>query len=325
MALNRREAIGSALLLAAAGGAASAPPAPAPRGPDATISLWTAGPPGAPATLPAERIVQRSQSATPDRAVELVANPRMDWFRPAKPNGGAVLICPGGGYQRVVMDHEGYALARLLATHGYHAFVLFYRLPGDGWAAGADVALQDAQRAMRLIRAQAVRAQAGIDAARVGVLGFSAGGHLAADLATRFARQTYAVVDAADRESARPSLAAPIYPVITMAEPHTHMGSRRRKLGENPSAAAIAAHSADRNVTAETPPTFLVHAEDDDVVPVENSLLMRAALKAAGVPVETHLFEKGGHGFGFDRLPGLPAELWPELFLRFARAHGLAG
>ena len=319
MALNRREAIGSALLLAAAAGGAAARSASG-NGPDGTIPLWPVAPPGSPAVLPAERIVQRSQSAEPDRAVELVATPRMDWFRAAAPNGGAILICPGGGYQRVVIDHEGHALARLLAGQGYHAFVLLYRLPGDGWAAGPDTALQDAQRAMRLIRARP-----GIDAKRVAVIGFSAGGHLAADLATRFATPTYAPVDAADTASARPALAAPIYPVITLSPPYAHMGSRRRKLGENPTPAQEAAHSADRNVTAETPPTFLVHAEDDHVVPVENSLLMRAALKAAGVPVETHLFEKGGHGFGFTRAPGLPAELWPQLFLRFATQHGLPG
>jgi len=213
-------------------------------------------------------------------------------------------------------------LARWLAAQGFTAYVLFYRLPGDGWKAGPDVALSDAQRAMRLIRARAIRDA--LDPERVAAIGFSAGGHLCADLATRHGAKTYEPVDAADRLGARPMLAAPIYPVISMSAPDAHMGSRKQLIGEDASPEREAAHAPHRNVTRETPPCFLLHAEDDDVVPVENSLLIRAALKAAGVPVETHLYPYGGHGFGMTRAVGKPVGAWPELFLSWTRSHGLA-
>ena len=200
-------------------------------------------------------------------------------------------------------------------------FVLFYRMPGDGWAAGPDVALSDAQRAMRLIRHRA--GDFGIDPARIGAMGFSAGGHLCADLATRFTARTYAPVDAADALSARPVLAAPIYPVISMTAPTAHTGSRTQLIGKDATPDRERAHSPHLNVTGDTPPVFLVHAEDDDVVPVENSLLLRAALKARGVPVETHLFTHGGHGFGLRNVTGKPAAAWPDLFLAWARTQGL--
>jgi acetyl esterase/lipase len=223
---------------------------------------------------------------------------------------------------RIVLDHEGYVLARWLAAQGFTAYVLFYRLPGDGWAAGPDVALSDAQRAMRLIRARATRDA--LDPERVAAIGFSAGGHLCADLATRHAVKTYDPVDAADKLAARPFLAAPLYPVISMSAPDAHMGSRQQLIGKNASAALEAAHSPHLNVSSTTPPCFLCHAEDDNVVPVENSLLLRAALKAAGVAVETHLFTQGGHGFGMTGAVGKPAGLWPELLMSWAHSQGLA-
>ncbi|RHW16275.1 alpha/beta hydrolase [Sphingomonas gilva] len=304
---------------------AAGPPAraagSAPAEPE-TIDLWPAGPPGAPTPLPAERIVQRSADPRiSDRFVEHVARPRMAVFRPARANGGAVLVMPGGGYVRVVIDKEGHELGRWLSARGYTVFVLFYRLPGDGWAAGPDVALSDAQRAMRLIRHRA--RDYDIDPARVAAMGFSAGGHLCADLATRFAHPAYAPVDAADALSARTVVAAPIYPVIGMRAPHAHAGSRAQLIGQGADEALEDAHSPHLNVSAETPPTFLVHAEDDGAVPVENSLLLRAALRAKGIPVETHLFARGGHGFGLRGAAGTPASVWPELFLAWAKTQGL--
>lgn len=329
MKLDRRSALLAALATPFAAHAQSAPPRgdkPLPAGladPIETIDLWPKGVPGKPARLPVEKVEERSTSAMlADRSVSGVANPRLAVFRPRVANGASVLIMPGGGYVRIVLDHEGYALARWLAAQGFTAYVLFYRLPGDGWKAGPDVALSDAQRAMRLIRARAIRDV--LDPERVAAIGFSAGGHLCADLATRHAAKTYDPVDAADRLGARPMLAAPIYPVISMSAPDAHMGSRKQLIGENASAAIEAAHAPHRNVDKSTPPCFLLHAEDDDVVPVENSLLLRAALKAAGVPVETHLFPYGGHGFGMTRAVGKPIGAWPELFLSWTRSHGLA-
>ncbi|KAB7643628.1 alpha/beta hydrolase [Polymorphobacter fuscus] len=297
--------------------AGKALPGPAPT---ETIDLWPAGAPGAPATLPSETVTERSTDpGRSDRAVAGIVRPRLVVFRPVQPNGGAMLVIPGGGFRHVVVDKEGYELGRWLAARGVTAFVLFYRLPGDGWAAGPDVALSDAQRAMRRIRHRA--AAFGIDPARVGAMGFSAGGHVCADLAARFATSTYAPVDAADALPARPLLAAPIYPVVSMTPPLAHPGSRTLLIGDNP--ALEAAHSPHRNIPADAPPCFLVHAEDDASVPVDNSLVLRAALRARNIAVETHLFTAGGHGFGLRGAVGKPAAAWPELFLAWATTQGL--
>ena len=325
-------------LLAAGGIAAALPGAllaqtPPPRAgnaspvglpePAETIDLWPRGAPGAPAVPLVETVEERSTDPLlADRAVWGIGRPRMAVFRPDRPNGAAVLLTPGGGYRWVVVDKEGYEMARWLAARGFTAFVLFYRLPGEGWAAGADVALADAQRAMRLIRHRAHGFA--VTPERVAAMGFSAGGHVCADLAARFAAPVYRAFDHADRLSARPFCAALIYPVVSMDAAIAHPGSREKLLGRSPSAADEAAHSPDRNVPADAPPHFLLHAEDDEVVPVENTLRLRAALRARQVPVETHLFAHGGHGFGLRKTAGKAVEAWPELWRAWARAVGLA-
>lgn len=290
--------------------------------PGEIIPLWPRRPPGAPAGLPAEQLVERAADGQPhDRYAAHIARPTIIVFRAAQPNGNAVLIAPGGGYVRVVTDKEGYETARWLNARGISAFVLRYRLPGDGWARRQDVPLQDAQRAMRLIRANARSFE--IDPQRLAMLGFSAGGHVAASLATRYAAQVYDPVDAADGLSARPQLAGLLYPVISMG-PFAHAGSRDELIGASARPADFVTYSPDRNVGVETPPTILVHAADDETVPVENSQRMFDALRAARVPTEMHVFEKGGHGFGL-RLPATStAARWPELFVTFARNHGFA-
>lgn len=287
-----------------------------------TIDLWPAGAPGAPPAGLREQVDERSTDPlVNDRAVHGISRPRLAVFRPDRPNGAAVMITPGGGYKWVVVDKEGYELGRWLAARGFTAFVLFYRLPGEGWLAGPDVALADAQRAMRLIRHRA--AGFGIDPERVAAMGFSAGGHVCADLAARFAAPVYQAVDAADRLSARPHSAAPIYPVVSMDPAIAHPGSRQILLGNNPSPQAEAAHSPDRNVPADAPPHFLLHAEDDDVVPVENTLRLHAALRARRIAVEMHLFANGGHGFGLRKAVGKPVEVWPDLWRAWSRTVGL--
>lgn len=330
MSIDRRAMIAGAALagLAAGASAQTAPPAtggalpPGLPEPTETIDLWPEGAPGAPPMPLVETVNERSTDPqVTDRAVFGISRPRMTVFRPDRPNGAAVLVTPGGGYRWVVIDKEGYEIGRWLSARGFTVFVLFYRLPGEGWAAGPDVALADAQRAMRVIRARA--RHFAIDPARVAAMGFSAGGHVCADLAARFDARIGDPVDAVDLLSARPFAAAPIYPVISMALPAAHPGSREKLLGFNPTAALEAAHSPDRNIPANAPPHFIVHAEDDDVVPVDNALLLRAALKARGVPVETHLFVHGGHGFGLRRAVGKPVEAWPELFRAWARTAGL--
>lgn len=330
MTLARRDLL---LGLAATGAAATvAAQTPPPRRggamvgglgePSETVDLWPRGAPGAPLAPLAEVVDERSRDADlTDRAVHGISRPRLVVFRPAVPNGAAVLVTPGGGYKWVVIDKEGYEVARWLSARGFTVFVLFYRLPGEGWAAGPDVALSDAQRAVRLIRHRA--RDWGVMPDRIAAMGFSAGGHVCADLATRFDAATYRPVDAADRLSARPDLAAPIYAVQSMMPPLAHSGSRTLLLGPNPTSAMERAHSPAVNVTARTPPTFLVHAEDDPTVPVGNTLELRAALVAARVPVETHLFTHGGHGFGLRRAMGKPAAAWPDMFLAWARSMGL--
>jgi acetyl esterase/lipase len=275
-----------------------------------------------PAAPPVETVTERSTDGlVTDRAVLGITRPRMTVFRPDRPNGAALLLMPGGGYRHVVVDKEGYEMARWAAARGFTCFVLFYRLPGEGWANRSDVALADAQRAMRLIRHRA--REFGIDPERVSAMGFSAGGHLCADLAARFAHRAYEPADEADTLSAKPHSAAPIYPVVTMDPRHAHAGSREKLLGATPSAALEAANSPDRNVPAGAPPHFILHAEDDDVVPVENALLLRQALKERKIPVETHLFQNGGHGFGLRLAIGKPAAAWPELWLEWARTVAL--
>lgn len=317
-----------ALGLAAKAGAQTRSPATADSrhmtwpDPVETIDLWPKGAPGAPAMLPVETVKERSKDkAYNDRYVFGISRPRMAVFRPTRPNGASVLITPGGGYNWVVIDKEGYEFARLLAAQGVTAFVLFYRLPHEGWAAGPDTPLSDAQRAMRLIRHRAKGY--GLDAKRVCAMGFSAGGHLCADLLTRFDAKVYAPVDAADRLSARPDFAAPIYPVVSMTLPTAHAGSRKNLVGENASPERERAHSPHNNVPANAPPVFLLHAEDDASVVVENSLLLRAALLAKKIPVETHLYADGGHGFGLRLAKGKTVEGWENVFFAWARKKGL--
>ncbi|MFM2287909.1 MAG: hypothetical protein RL684_1052 [Pseudomonadota bacterium] len=291
--------------------------------PTHSIDLWPKGAPGMPAIAPVEAVTERSANPQlQDRAVQGITSPRLAVFRPEHPNGASVLLFPGGGYQHVVIDREGYEMARWLAARAFTAFVLFYRLPGEGWAAGPDVALADAQRAMRVIRRRA--GDYALDPQRVCALGFSAGGHLCADLAARFATPTYAAVDDADALPARPLCAAPIYPVVSMQSGIAHAGSRRLLIGADANATLEAAHSPDRNIPGDAPAHFIVHAEDDHAVPVENSLLLRAALKAKGIAVETHLFREGGHGFGLRNAAGKPVEAWPELWRAWAGSVGLA-
>lgn len=290
--------------------------------PSQTIDLWPKGAPGAPAVLPVEHTEETfPDGATHFRHVSGIAVPRLAAFPAAKPNGAAVLIIPGGGYSSNYYDHEGYMVADFLNQLGVSAFVLFYRLPGEGWANRSDVPLADAQRAMRLIRASAQHFS--LDPARLAALGFSAGGHLCASLLTRYDATVYAPADSADTQSAKPFLAAPIYPVQSMDASVAHMGSRDNLLGPNPTPEQITLYSPDQNITTSTPPCFLAHAEDDNVVPVANTLRLRAALRAASVVCETHLFAEGGHGFGMTGAEGKPAHEWPNLFARFAQSRGL--
>jgi acetyl esterase/lipase len=281
------------------------------------IPMWPDGPPGS-ARFPApQEILERSKDpAVQDRAVLAITNPGLLVYRPERPNGTALLVTPGGAYQRVVIDKEAAEIAPRFTQSGVTVFRLVYRLPGMGQS--TDAPLMDAQRAMRLIRGNA--AEWGLDPARIGILGFSAGGHLAAQLANGFDRQVYAPVDEVDRLSARPDFLALGYPVITMDEAFTHAISRRELIGETPSAEAITAYSNEQHVTRNTPQAFLFHADDDADVPVTNSLVLYQALRRAGVPAEMHIFRQGGHGFSLRFAVGLPAAQWPDLMLNWMKS-----
>lgn len=286
-------------------------------GPVERVPLWPGTPPGGPAPSLALRVVERS----PDpgkyhlRALSGVARPVFAVVRASSPSGSALLILPGGGYRELAVD-TAFAAARRFAQQGVTAFVLLYRLPREGWRNGPIVPLQDAMRAMRVLRASA--AQYAIDPARIAVLGFSAGGHLAAMLSLRVGDNVYAPVDSADRESPRPFFAALLYPVITMLPPYAHEASREMLLGDNPSLSEREAYSCERLVTPGAPPMFLTAAADDADVPVENTLAMFAALRRAQLPAEMHIFQRGGHGFGLGNASE-PLSAWPGLLLAWLR------
>ena len=210
-------------------------------------------------------------------------------------NGAAILIFPGGGYSGLANDHEGMAVAKAFNSIGVTAFLIKYRLPSDEIMIDKTIApLQDAQRAVQMVRQEA--AKWGIDPSRIGIIGFSAGGHLASTEGTHFDK---ILIENNNNISVRPDFMMLIYPVITFG-PKTHAGSRESLIGKAPSQELIDLYSNEKHVTSNTPPTFLIHAEDDDVVPVENSLMMYEALLHAKVKTEMHLFQNGGHGFGMN-------------------------
>jgi acetyl esterase/lipase len=283
------------------------------------IALWPGNPPGSPATLPAYAPTLNGPKDGRLLWIRGVAHPEINVFRAPKPDGSALLVIPGGAYSFVSVQNEGIDVARRLTPAGISIFVLTYRLPDEGWAGRERVPLADAQRAMRLLRANAARL--GIDAERLGVLGFSAGGHLAADLATAFDEACYHAVDGADRQSARPHHAALVYPVASFRQGIGHDGSRDNLLGVGASAEAIARHSPAEHVRSDTPPCFLVHAMDDTTVPVGASLAMLEGCQRARVPCEAHLFESGDHGFGVPGHVDAPAYSWPDLLMAWSRRH----
>jgi acetyl esterase/lipase len=243
-------------------------------------------------------------------AVSNVAMPWLDVFQPENPNGVAVLVTGGGGYTRIGIVKEAYPAAFWLTSEGITAFVMTYRLPREGWDDGPVVPLQDAQRALRLIRANA--RQFRIDPSRIGVMGFSAGGHLAGMTAARHDFRSYPRIDAIDDVSARPDFSTLLYPVVSMQPPFDRTTTRRSLVGEEPTPAAAEEWSIQTYVKAGNPTTFLVQADDDKVISPEHSCVLDEVCRGAGVPIEYHRFARGGHGFGVGRSDA-PVALWPKL------------
>lgn len=231
-----------------------------------------------------------------DTIVHFISQPTISVFLPnkSKANGTAVIICPGGGYWIASIVKEGYAVARKFNEMGIAAFVLKYRIPNDSAMVNKTIApLQDAQRAIQLVRMNAK--EWNIDTNKVGIMGFSAGGHLASTAATHFEKS---YIDNAQKINLRPDFALLIYPVISFTDAIAHIGSRDQLIGKNPSKTLIDLYSNELQVTAQSPPTFLVQASDDNTVPVANSIVYYEALLKYKIPVEMHLYKSGGHGFG---------------------------
>jgi acetyl esterase/lipase len=293
-----------------------------PSDPKEIVTLWPGIAPGGEGLHLPNRIQNREPGAAPvDRYINQVGNPSMIVFRPDRPDGSAMIVAPGGGYSREMMDFEGTDVARRFNAAGVTVFVLRYRLPGEGWQNRSDVPLQDAQRAMRLVRANA--AKYSLDPARIGFMGFSAGGHVACSIATRFIAKVYAPLDAADAADARPSFSVPMYPVVTMGE-GCHAGSRDKLLGLNPSPALIDTYSCEKHIPADAPPTWICLAADDMTVPpIQNAVAYFIALRAANIAAEIHVFEAGGHGYGIAKTVGKPDAAWPDLLLRWGASRGI--
>ncbi|MHB1036252.1 MAG: alpha/beta hydrolase [Pirellulales bacterium] len=289
------------LLLAVWGAVCCAPlraeaPAAAPK----IELLWPQGAPGAKGTAEADQ---------PKLIVCLPAAERA--------NGAAVVICPGGGYGMLAMGHEGYDVANWLNSLGIAGFIVTYRhAPQYQHPAPLD----DAQRAIRTVRARA--AQFKVDPARIGIMGFSAGGHLASTAATHFAAGKPDSADPVERVGCRPDFAILVYPVISLTADCTHQGSKRNLLGPNPDPKLVESLSNEKQVTPETPPVFLIHTSGDTGVPAENSILFYLAMRRAKVPAEMHIYEKGQHGFGL--APKDPVlSTWPARCADWLRGRGL--
>lgn len=266
-----------------------------------TMLLWPVGAPGA-------------------QGDEDIDKPTLTVYLPKGENATktGVVVAPGGGYQHLAITYEGEDVALWLNAHGVAAFVLKYRL---GSKYHYPVELEDAQRAIRTVRAHA--AEYGVAEDHIGMLGFSAGGHLTSTAGTHFDAGNVGSADVVERQSSRPDFLILAYPVITMKDPYVHTGSRKYLLGDDPDPALVASLSNETQVTSNTPPTFLWSTTDDQTVPVMNSVMFYEALVKAGVPAEMHIFQHGRHGSGL--APSNPElSVWPDLLMKWMRERGYA-
>lgn len=279
------------------------------------IPLWSAKIPGAIQVQDYEEIETYKDEKLQN--IRQVTTPTLSVFLPEKVNhnGTAVIVFPGGGYTHLSMEKEGFKVARWLNTLGITAVVLKYRLPSDEIMEDKTIGpLQDAQEAVRAVRRNADKWK--VDINKIGIIGFSAGGHLAATLSTRYLDSLYNINDTL---SARPNFSMLIYPVISMKKEVTHQGSRDNLLGKTPSDSLINKFSVNEQINSLTPETFMVHASDDTSVPVENSILYYQALIKHKVPAELHLYEKGGHGFGLGVKE--TSQFWTNQAENWLRSH----
>ena len=276
------------------------------------IDLWpTDRIPGGPGPVGPERLNGKG-------AVTNVSRPRLNVYLPKRPNGTAVLVVAGGGYTHIELGTESTPTCLWLQSSGIAAFELVYRLPRDGWSPTAP--LQDGQRAMRIVRSAA--SSYGVDPDRIGLIGFSAGGHLSGMTAVSGAIDRYPQVDETDRTSSTPDFAGLIYPVLSLMPPFDNTETRRQLVGRHPDAVQSAELSVDQHVGPGTCPIFLAQAKDDPVSPIDNSLLMFNALRKHNIPSDLHVFQAGGHGWGMGQ-PGTLVHAWQELFVSWLRFNNL--
>jgi acetyl esterase/lipase len=262
----------------------------------------------------------KEESVTTNNMVRIskVSVPALTMYTPAAPNEkrAAIIICPGGGYTLLAATHEGSDVAKLFNDWGITAFVLKYRLPDDITMIDKSIGpLQDAQRAVQMLRENASKWN--IDPGKIGIMGFSAGGHLASTASTHFNK---AVIDNPNNISLRPDFSILLYPVISFTDSLAHMGSRSNLIGKDPTMEKINEYSNEIQVTAQTPPTFLVHAEDDKTVKVENSIAYYLSLLKNNVPAELHIYPKGGHGFGMNNKT--TNDKWMERLKNWLQGNG---
>lgn len=306
--IDRRALISAAMVASAAG----ALPFAAVRAHEIEeIPLWPGKPPGDGAVSGPEKI---GMEGAGKGAVSNISTPRMRVYRPLKPNGMAVILCGGGGYFRIQLAKESTPVALWLQSRGYTAFDLIYRLPGDGWEPSAPFA--DAQRAMKIVRSRA--AEFGLRADRIGILGFSAGGHLAGFTALQPGRKLYAGSDRFENASARPDFAALLFPVVSLRPPFTTTRTRREIVGDTPNAAAQAAWSLDTYAAKDAPPVIQFSSADDPTTPPGHNIALYEALLRAGARPEMHIFADGGHGWGLGT-PDEPLSQWPAIFETWLR------
>ncbi len=281
-----------------------------------TVKVWPHGAPGEIRNAAYREDTVYTEKHEP--RIRHVTDPELYVYLPKERPCAAVVICPGGGYGRLAMDHEGHDVEKWLNSIGVAGIILKYRLPSDTIMKEKSVGpLQDIQEAIRIVRRNAAAWK--IEPKNIGVMGFSAGGHLAASASTMYGYRCY---KASDTTSGRPDFSLLIYGVISMQTNLTHPASRENLLGSHPDTALVNLFSAELHVDKNTPPGFLVHAADDKSVPSANSIRYFEALQQSGVPAELHVYQEGGHGFGLGKNGGTESD-WPEACERWMRGRGI--
>ncbi|WP_397594047.1 alpha/beta hydrolase [Sphingorhabdus sp.] len=307
--IGRRTLLGNLALLTAMGALELGMAAPAFAEAWEEIPLWPGKPPGQGGPTGPEKLGAEGAGFG---ALSNISTPRMRVYRPAKANGAAVVVCGGGGYFRIQLWKESTPIARWLQQRGFTVFELIYRLPNDGWEATAP--FMDAQRAMRIVRTRA--AEFGIDPKQIGIMGFSAGGHLAGFTALQPQRRLYEGADQFEKASARPDFSVLLFPVVSLRKPYDTTRTRREIVGNTADLEAETAWSLDTYASADAPPTIIFASADDKTTPPGHGILLFEKLNAAGASPELHLFRDGGHGWGLGN-PDQILNQWPEMFRRW--------